>query len=65
MSEPKMPRMLARLRDRLDELARDNDWEYRFITGLLERFESGEIKHLTDKQFQKVDEIYRKYETQD
>ena len=64
LNREKMPRMLARLRDRLDELARDNDWEHRFVTGLIERFETGEIKHLTDKQFGKVDEIYRKYEAE-
>jgi hypothetical protein len=62
MNEKKMPRMLARLRDRLDEIERKSEWEHQFITGLVERFEAGEIQHLTDKQFGKIDEIYRKYE---
>lgn len=56
-----MPSMLLAMRGRLDELEKDSDWEHRFITGLIERFESGAAQHLTPRQFEKLQEIYRKY----
>lgn len=64
----RMPPALGALRDRLDEIERDNAWEHQFITHLVERFESGRAKSLdglTPKQRAKLDEIYRKYEDSD
>lgn len=56
-----MPRMLENLRDRLDEIERDNEWNYRFVCDLCERCESGPYR-LSDKQFKVLHRIHQKYE---
>lgn len=60
-SATEMPSMLVAMKPHLDELERDSDWEHRFVTGLIERFESRTASFLSRKQFAKLDEIYRKY----
>lgn len=56
-----MPRMLQRLSERIDDIERASDWEYRFVCDLLERFETGKIQRLTDKQFTKLRQISRRH----
>lgn len=56
-----LPRMLEILRDRLDEIERENEWEAQFVADLCERCESGPYR-LSDKQFQTLHRIHQKYE---
>ena len=61
----RMPAELRFLAERLDDIERSSDWEYRFISDLIERFESASTWRLTPKQRDKIGEIYRKYEADD
>lgn len=52
-------RMLENLKEVLDEIEQDNDWEAKFVTDMLIRSEQG--YRLTDKQFSKLVDIHEKY----
>lgn len=57
-----MLRMLDTLaREHLDEIERTSDWEYEFITNILERSEANEDYKLSDKQYECLTRIYNKY----
>lgn len=53
-----MPRMLKSLKDILDVIEETNDWEFRFVSDLLEKFENDPEAKLTDRQFSKLVEVY-------
>jgi len=58
---PSNNRLLAALEPHLDTIEAENEWEYNFVTDLMERLESGKIEKLTDKQFLKLNQIHNKY----
>ena len=64
MTEPKdKPNytMLDNLKEVLDDIEQENDWEYNFVSDLLIKREEGRLGRLTDKQFMKLFDIHEKY----
>lgn len=61
MGEKRFSRqMLNNLFDHLDDIAEQSDWEYGFVTDLMQRDEEGK-RDLSDKQFKKLNEIHNRY----
>lgn len=54
-------RMLDDLRDVLEEIAAQSDWEHRFVQDILIRKEECPEIKLTGAQFNKLVEIHNKY----
>ena len=54
-------RMLEALKNHLDEIEITNDWEFQFVTNILERRENNPNYRLSAKQFNTLNTIYEKY----
>ena len=54
-------RMLDNLKEVLDEIEQENDWEHDYVTDILVKMEEGRIKRLSGPQFAKLVEIHEKY----
>lgn len=55
------PRMLTVLMDHLDEIEQQNEWEAKFIESLSIQCEETPDKTLSDRQFQKLLDVYNKW----
>lgn len=54
-------RMLDNLKEVLDEIEEDNDWNYKFVTDLLIKQEEGKLGRLTHRQFNCLVLAHEKY----
>ena len=54
-------RMLDELKDVLDTIEKDSEWEHKFVTDILIRKEKNPDYKLTGKQFSKLADIHTKY----
>jgi len=53
--------MLDDLRDELDEIERCNEWEYKFVTDIMQRKEETPDYKLSSKQFEILNRIHQQY----
>lgn len=53
--------LLADLKRVLDEIEREDDWAYHFVSDILERRETDPDYKLSIKQFNKLDKLHQKY----
>ena len=54
-------RMLDDLRDELDEIERCNEWEFNFVTDIMQRKEENPDYKLSSKQFEILNRIHQQY----
>lgn len=56
-----MSRMLPQLAAVLDDIEKEDDWAHKFVTDILERREKNPGYKLTGKQFEKLNEIHKRF----
>ena len=54
-------RMLDNLKEVLDDIELSNEWEAKFLSGLIIKQEEGKLERLSDKQFKCLTRIHEKY----
>ena len=54
-------RMLDDLKTVLDDIEAKDEWAYNFVTGIMERRENKPDYALSGKQFEKLNEIHRRF----
>lgn len=54
-------RMLKNLREHMDEIEADNEWEHKFVTDMLIRKEENPEFKPSEKQFSTLVRIHQKY----